>query len=55
MITFSMDMLHALMIFYVLNVEDTSEKSIYNIETKKFKSNDLNATYLWHCHLGHIN
>ena len=40
---------------YVLNVEDTSERSIYNIELKKIKSNDLNTTYLWHCHLGHIN
>ena len=26
-----------------------------NITTKKFKSNDLNSTYLWHCRLGHIN
>ena len=26
-----------------------------NLTTKKFKSNDLNSTYLWHCHLGHIN
>ena len=40
---------------YVLNVEDTSEKSIYNTESKKIKSNDLNNTYLWHCRLGHIN
>ena len=40
---------------YVLNVEDTNETPIYNIETKKSKSNDLNTTYLWHCHLGHIN
>ena len=31
------------------------KKSIYNIETKKFKSNDLSTTYLWHCRLGHIN
>ena len=40
---------------YVLDIEDTNEKSIYNINTKKFKSNDLNTTYLWHCRLGHIN
>ena len=40
---------------YVVNVEDTSEKSIYNIETNKFKSNDINTTYLWHCRLGYIN
>ena len=26
-----------------------------NITTMKFKSNDLNSTYLWHCRLGHIN
>ena len=26
-----------------------------NITTKKFKSNDLNSTYLWHCRLGYIN
>ena len=38
-----------------LDIEDTNEKSIYNINTKKFKSNDLNITYLWHCRLGHIN
>ena len=40
---------------YVLDIEDTNEKSIYNINTKKFKSNDLNTTYLWHYRLGHIN
>ena len=26
-----------------------------NITIKKFKSNDLNSTYLWHCRLGYIN
>ena len=31
------------------------ETPIYNINAKKFKSNDLNPTYLWHCCLGHIN
>ena len=40
---------------YILNIEDTSEKSIYNIESKKIKSNDLNTTYLWHYRLGCIN
>ena len=30
---------------YVLTIEDTSEKSIYNIDSKKIKS-DLNTTYL---------
>ena len=39
---------------YILNIEDIGEKSIYNIESKKIKS-DLNTTYLWHCRLGHIN
>ena len=28
---------------------------IYNIQTKRLKSNDLNPTFLWHCRLGHIN
>ena len=40
---------------YIVNSEDTNEKTIYNINTKKFKSNDLNTTYLWHCRLSHIN
>lgn len=39
---------------YVLNIEDTNEKSIDNIDTKKFKSNDTNTTYLWHYRSGHI-
>ena len=38
---------------YVLNLEQP--KPIYNIDTKRFKSNDLNPTYIWHCLLGHIN
>ncbi|WZZ65001.1 hypothetical protein YC2023_076371 [Brassica napus] len=28
---------------------------VYNISTKRFKSNDTNQTFLWHCRLGHIN
>ena len=36
---------------YVLNLD----MPIYNINTKRFKSNDSNPTYLWHCRLGHIN
>lgn len=40
---------------YVLDADDTSEMPIYNIDTKRSKSNDLNFTYLWHCRLGHIN
>ena len=47
-----MDINHGLC---VLDIEDINEKSIYNINIKKIKSNDLNTTYLWHCHLGHIN
>ena len=38
---------------YVLNLEQP--KPIYNINTKRFKSNDLNPTYFWHCRLGHVN
>ena len=39
---------------YVLNLKHESG-SVYNINTKKLKSNDLNMTYLCHCHLGQIN
>ena len=39
---------------YVLNLKPDNG-SIYNIYTKKLKSNDSNMTYLWHCLLGHIN
>ena len=38
---------------YVLNLEQP--KPTYNIDTKRFKSNDLNPTYFWHCRLGHVN
>ena len=40
---------------YILNLDNPNVKSIYNINTKRFRSNDLNTTYLWHCRLGHIN
>ena len=36
---------------YVLN----QSVPVYNINTKRFKSNVSNPTFLWHCHLGHIN
>ena len=36
---------------YILNLNIP----IYNKNTKWFKSNDLNPTYLWHYCLGHIN
>ncbi|PKI36625.1 hypothetical protein CRG98_042978 [Punica granatum] len=32
----------------------TSDTSVYNVETKRLKSNDSNPTYLWHCRLGLI-
>ena len=28
---------------------------VYNISTKRLKSNDTNQNFLWHCRLGHIN
>ena len=40
---------------YILNHDNPNAKSIYNINTKRFRFNDLNTTYLWHCRLGHIN
>ena len=33
---------------------DRSDTQIYNIEAKRCKVNNECATYLWHCHLGHI-
>ena len=38
---------------YVLNLEQP--KPIFNIDTKRFKSNDLNPKYFWYCRLGHVN
>jgi hypothetical protein len=37
---------------YILDLEDIT---IYNIDTKKPRLNDLNPTFVWHCRLGHIN
>jgi hypothetical protein len=37
---------------YVLDLED---KTVCNINTKSARLNDLNFTFIWHCHLGHIN
>jgi hypothetical protein len=37
---------------FVLDLED---KSIYNINAKWARLNDLNPTFIWHCRLGHIN
>jgi len=36
---------------YVLDVDTP----VNNINIKQLKSSNLNNTYLWHCHLGHIN
>ena len=33
---------------------DRSDTHNHNIETKRCKVNNDSATYLWHCHLGHI-
>ncbi|KAL4302067.1 hypothetical protein GQ457_10G012170 [Hibiscus cannabinus] len=36
---------------YILN----QENMIFNVNTKRLKTNDSNQTYLWHCRLGHIS
>ena len=36
---------------YVLDLDN----EVYGIETKRLKSESLNSSYLWHCHLGHIS
>ena len=33
---------------------DRSDTHIHNIDAKICKVNNDSATYLWHCHLGHI-
>ena len=33
---------------------DCSDTHIHNIDAKRCKVNNNSATYLWHCHLGHI-
>ena len=37
----------------LLNI-DRSDTHIHSIEAKRHKFNNDSATYLWHCHLGHI-
>jgi hypothetical protein len=37
---------------YILDLED---KFVCNINTKRAQLNDLNSTFIWNCHLGHIN
>jgi hypothetical protein len=39
-------------VLYVPNLED---KSVYSINTKRARLNDLNLTFIWHCRSGHIN
>ena len=34
---------------------DRSDTHIHNIDAKRCKVNNDSATYLWHCHLGHIS
>ena len=38
-----------------LFVLDLDCKSVYNINVKRFKPNDLSLTYMWHCRLDHIS
>ena len=40
---------------YVMNLQKSNNSHVYNITTKKFKSNDLNSTYLWHCRLRNLS
>jgi hypothetical protein len=37
---------------YFLDLEDNF---VCNINMKRARLNDLNHTFIWHCHLGHIN
>jgi hypothetical protein len=38
-----------------LYVHDLENKSVYNINAKRARLNDLSSTFIWHCRLGHIN
>src|SRR5664279_4539254 len=37
---------------FILNLDG---EAVYNINVKRLEPNDLNATYFWHCRLGHIS
>jgi hypothetical protein len=37
---------------YILDLED---KSVYNINAKRARLNDLNPPFIWYCRLGNIN
>ena len=34
---------------------DSSDTHIHNVEAKKCRVDNDSATYLWHCHFGHID
>ena len=34
---------------------DRGDTHVHNIEAKRCKVDNDSATYLWHCHLGHID
>ena len=38
---------------FLLNL-DRDDTHIHNIDAKRCKVDNDSATYLWHCHLGHI-
>ena len=38
---------------FLLNL-DSSDAHIHNVEAKRCRVDNDSATYLWHCHLGHI-
>ena len=38
---------------YILDLNN--QKSIYNVDSKRVKTNELNPAYIWHCRLGHAN
>ena len=41
------------MVYFLLNL-DSSDTHIHNVEAKRCRVDNDSATYLWHCHLGHI-
>ena len=38
-----------------MDINKPNTSSLYNVNTKRFKADDLNQTLIWHCRLGHIN
>ena len=36
---------------FILNLE---QEPVYNVNVKRHKPNEINATYLWHCRLGRV-